>query len=135
MAMANPQLEEAEEQARRHRVFEERVASVAGVRNAADAALVGLTAEALDEGFWHGWRLHSPAQWVMWRAGVTRTTAARVVALARRAGELPVTMAAFTEGRLSMDQAATVARYTPARFDAVVCELAVSATVAQIVKA
>ena len=125
----------AVERASAVRAFEAEVAEAAGVVNAAEARLVGLVVRALAEGFWEGWRIHTPAQWLMWKAGVSRSVALRVVALARRAPELPVTMAAFGEGRLSFDQAATVARYTPAEFEASVCELALSATVAQIATA
>jgi hypothetical protein len=58
-----------------------------------------------------------------------------MVALARRAGDLPTVMATFRRGELSLDQAATVARYTPAEYEASVCEMAVNATVRQIVAA
>jgi hypothetical protein len=44
-------------------------------------------------------------------------------------------MATFRAGGLSLDQASTVARYTPAEYEASVCELAVNATVPQIVAA
>ncbi|HYI62999.1 MAG TPA: DUF222 domain-containing protein [Acidimicrobiales bacterium] len=115
--------------------LEREVARVAGVRNAADAQLVGLVAEALGGGLWQGDGVHTPVQWLMWRAGLERSTARRIVGLARRAAELPVTMGAFSEGRLSLDQAAKVARFTPAPFEASVCELAESATVAQIARA
>ncbi len=115
--------------------FEEELAGVAGVRNAAEARLVDLVVRALEEGLWEGHRIHTPVQWLMWRAGVARPTAVRVVALARRAPELPVTMRKFGEGRLSFDQAACVARYTPAEYEASVASLAEDATVAQIATA
>ena len=57
--------------------FEAAVASAAGVRNAADAALVDLVVTALAEGWWEGWGIHTPVQWLMWRAGVSRSTASR----------------------------------------------------------
>jgi len=117
------------------RAFEGAVAAAAGVRNAADAALVDLVVRALDEGWWEGWKIHTPVQWLMWQTGVNRSTARRIVALARRAGDLPTVMATFRRGGLSLDQAATVARYTPAEYEASVCELAVNATVNQIVAA
>ncbi|HEV7720836.1 MAG TPA: DUF222 domain-containing protein, partial [Iamia sp.] len=117
------------------RAFENAVAVAAGVRNAADAALVDLVVEALEEGWWEGWKIHTPAQWLMWRTGASRSTASRVVGLARRAGDLPTVMSMFRAGGLSLDQAATVARYTPAAYEASVCELAVNATVNQIVAA
>jgi len=118
-----------------HRAFEAAVASAAGVRNAADAALVDLVVKALAEGWWEGWKIHTPVQWLMWQTGVSRFTATRVVALARRAADLPTVMATCRRGGLSLDQAATVARYTPAEYEASVCELAVNATVNQIVAA
>jgi hypothetical protein len=118
-----------------HRAFEAAVASAAGVRNAADAALVDLVVQALAEGWWEGWRIHTPVQWLMWRAGVSRSTARSVVRLARRAGDLPTVMATFRSGGLSLDQASTVARYVPAEYESSVCELAVNATVHQIVAA
>ncbi|HMJ79343.1 MAG TPA: DUF222 domain-containing protein, partial [Iamia sp.] len=118
-----------------NRAFEEAVAAAAGVRNAADAALIDLVVQALGEGWWEGWKIHTPVQWLMWQAGVSRSTARRIVALARRAKDLPTVMATFRRGGLSLDQAATVARYTPAEYEASVCELAVNATVHQIVAA
>jgi hypothetical protein len=115
--------------------FEARLAGAAGVRNAADGALVGLVVEALAEKWWEGWGIHTPVQWLMWRAGVSRTTARQVVRLAARAEELPTTLRLLFEGRLSLDQAAVIARFTPADHEASVCELAVYATVSQIVTA
>ncbi|MGI8938025.1 MAG: DUF222 domain-containing protein [Iamia sp.] len=135
MVVMAPELEAATEAHRARGRFEDELAGVAGVCNAAEARLVDLMVRALDEGLWTGHRIHSPVQWLMWKAGVGRVRAQRVIALARRAGELPVTMAAFAEGRLSADQAATVARYTPAEYEASVCELALSATVPQIAAA
>ncbi|HEX7133188.1 MAG TPA: DUF222 domain-containing protein [Iamia sp.] len=118
-----------------HSAFEAAVAAAAGVRNAADAALVDLVVTALAEGWWEGWRIHTPVQWLMWQAGVSRSTARLVVRLARRAGDLPTVMDTLRRGGLSLDQAATVARYTPAEYESSVCELAVNATVNQIVAA
>jgi hypothetical protein len=115
--------------------FEAAVASAAGVRNAADAALVDLVVTALAEGWWEGWKVHTPVQWLMWQAGLSRSTARQVIRLARRAGDLPTVMTTFRRGGLSLDQAATIARYVPAAYEASVCELAVNATVTQIVAA
>lgn len=115
--------------------FEDRVASAAGMCNAAFGELVALAAEAIRDGFWQGWRIHTPVQWLMWKAGVSRHTARQVVRLAVRSPELPTTLGLLAEGRLSLDQAATVARYAPAAYEASVCELALSATVPQIVTA
>lgn len=115
--------------------LEAEVARVAGIRNAADAQLVTLVARALASGAWRGARIHSPEQWLMWQCGLERSTAGRIVRLARRAAELPATMARFADGRLSLDQAATVARYAPASHEDSVSRVATHATVAQIVRA
>jgi hypothetical protein len=115
--------------------FEASVASAAGLRNVADAALVDLVVTALERDWWAGWKIHTPTQWLMWKAGVSRSSARCIVRLAQRAEELPTVMASFRAGRLSLDQAATVARFTPAEYEASVCELAESATVNQITAA
>jgi hypothetical protein len=115
--------------------FEAAVAAAAGVRNAADAALVDLVVAALGERWWDVWQIHTPVQWLMWRTGVSRHTARTILRLAQRAAELPTVMATFRAGGLSLDQASTIARYVPAEYEASACELAVSATVNQIVTA
>ena len=68
----------------------------------------------------------------MLRAGLSRGQAAAVILLARRARELPATVAALREGRISLDQAAVVARHTPAAFDDAVAAFAQHATVTQL---
>lgn len=62
---------------------------MAGVQNAAEARLVDLTVRALAKGLWAGHRIHTPVQWLMWKAGLSRVRARRVVAVARRAPVLP----------------------------------------------
>lgn len=115
--------------------LDERFACAAGVANAADGVLVALTVEALATEAWAVAGVHTPVQWLMWRAGLSRGTATRVLRVARRAGELPTTVRLLAEGRLSIDQATTVARFVPAEYETSVCELAVNATVPQIVAA
>ena len=68
----------------------------------------------------------------MLRAGLSRGQAGAMVLLARRAVELPATVAALREGRISLDQAAVVARHTPAAFDTTVAQFAQHATVTQL---
>jgi len=114
---------------------EGRLAATAGVLHAADGALVDVMAEVLEGDLWQGDRILTPVQWLMWRAGLGRQKARRVVLLAARRGELPVTASMLRAGRLSLDQAATIARYTPAAFEASVAEAAVEMSVRQIVKA
>lgn len=115
--------------------FDGRFAAAAGVSHAALGAQVALVREALEEGYWAGHGIHSPVHWLMWRGGLSRGTARAMVRLALRAHELPTTIGLLTEGRLSLDQATTIARYVPGAYEASVCELAVNATVAQIARA
>ena len=112
--------------------LEAAVAEVCGALNAAHARLVSLVADALTTGAWQGWGIHSPVQWVAWQTGLSPARAADVVHMASRRAELPVTMAAFASGGLAVDQVAVVARRVPAIYEAAACELATSATVAQL---
>ncbi|MFN8035614.1 MAG: DUF222 domain-containing protein [Acidimicrobiia bacterium] len=111
------------------------VAELAGVINAAQGRLVQLVARALSEQLWVQSGVHSPVQWLTWQLGVSSGQAHRYVALARRAEELPATMAACERGALSVDQAAIVARYVPADHEASASELAQECTVRQLTRA
>ncbi|MBK7723253.1 MAG: DUF222 domain-containing protein [Austwickia sp.] len=111
------------------------VHEVAGILNRAHAELVALVSRALDEDAWGGGGIVSPEHWLVLHAGLSRGRAAAIVAVARRRHELPVTIAAFEEGQLSVEQTATVARHAPSSHEASVAELAVHATVPQIQRA
>ena len=108
------------------------VASLAADLHDAHARLVDFVATALYEGTWQAAGLRSPEHWLTLRAGLSRGQASAIVLLARRQAELPATAAALREGRLSLDQAAVVARHTPAAFDHTVAEFAQHATVSQL---
>ncbi|MGO4600784.1 DUF222 domain-containing protein [Terrabacter sp. 2YAF2] len=108
------------------------VASLAADLHDAHARLVDFVATVLADGSWQAAGLRSPEHWLMLRAGLSRGQAAAMILVGRRAGELPATAAALREGRISLDQAAVVARHTPAEFDATVAEFAQHATVTQL---
>ncbi|MGO4597720.1 DUF222 domain-containing protein [Terrabacter sp. 2RAF25] len=108
------------------------VASLAADLHDAHARLVDFVATVLTDGSWQAAGLRSPEHWLMLRAGLSRGQAAAILLLARRADELPATSTALREGRISLDQAAVVARHTPAEFDATVAEFAQHATVTQL---
>ncbi|MGO4664009.1 DUF222 domain-containing protein, partial [Terrabacter sp. 2TAF16] len=108
------------------------VASLAADLHDAHARLVDFVVAVLADGSWQAAGLRSPEHWLMLRAGLSRGQAGAMVLLARRAGELPATVAALREGRISLDQAAVVARHTPAAFDTTVAEFARHATVTQL---
>ena len=108
------------------------VASLAADLHDAHARLVDFVVAVLADGSWQAAGLRSPEHWLMLRAGLSRGQAGAMVLLARHAGELPATVAALREGRISLDQAAVVARHTPAAFDTTVAEFARHATVTQL---
>ncbi|WP_323095907.1 HNH endonuclease signature motif containing protein [Intrasporangium sp. YIM S08009] len=108
------------------------VASLAADLHDAHGRLVDAVAVALVEGSWQAAGIRSPEHWLVVRAGLSRGHASAVVLMARRASELPETAAALREGRISLDQAAVVARHAPAAFDATVAEFAQYATVPQL---
>jgi hypothetical protein len=109
-----------------------RMADICGHLNVLHAQLVEAVVEALDGDLWMQWGIQSPQHWLAWQTGLSPTRARQLVDTARRASELPATFAAFAGGELSVDQVAVVAKHALAHNDAEVCELAKSATVAQL---
>jgi len=114
---------------------EQELASLCGVLNASYARLVAIAAQALADESWAEGGIRSPEHWLTLRAGLSPFRARAVLAIARRAGELPTVMGEFADGQLSLDQVAVVARYAPAHVEASVAELAVNATVPQLRRA
>lgn len=111
---------------------EARVAEVAGVVHGGFAVLVDLAGVALDEKLWQGWGLHSPAQWLAWRSGLSIRVAGQVVRVARRRGDLPCAIAALRSGELSLDQVRLIAVHVPGPYDEAATALAKVMTVAQL---
>jgi hypothetical protein len=109
-----------------------RIAELMGTINAATAGLVAVIGTVIESGAWGGGGLRSPAHWVAWRAGVSATRAAALVAMARRLPKLATVSAAFSEGRLSEDSVKVVVARTPAERDEEVAELAQLMTVSQL---
>ncbi len=112
--------------------MEDEIAEVCGVVNAAVGRLVGLIARVLETEAWQGAGISSAPQWVAWKCGVSMARARRLVAIARRLGELPETRAAMEAGELCEDQVAVICRHVPVGVDAQAAELARSATVVQL---
>ncbi len=79
--------------------FEGELAVACGVVNAGMAQIVVTTvAAALGSGWWAQSGLMSAQHYVAWQCGFGPARAHQVVAIARRAGELPVAMATFLRG-------------------------------------
>src|SRR3990170_3641708 len=111
------------------------MAVAAGIVNSAQGRLVSLVADGLAKGVWQQGGVQSPSHWLCWQLGVSTGQARRLLALARRADELPATMAAFISGELSLDQACVIARHVPADHEASAAELARMCTVRQLTRA
>lgn len=114
------------------RATEAEIATICGHLNVLHARLVAITEDALVTGSWGGHGVRSPEHWLAWQTGLSPARARQVVLLAKRRHELPVTMAAFALGELSIDQAAAVATHVRAGNDAEACGLAKNATVSQL---
>jgi hypothetical protein len=107
-------------------------ATLCGHLNVLHARMAELVAEALAVDAWGGPGLRSPEHWLAWQTGLSPARAERMVAMARRRGELPVTFAAFANGELSVDQVAVVVSHAAAHNDGEACDLAKNATVSQL---
>src|SRR6185295_10751306 len=114
---------------------EQELASLCGGLNASYARLVAIAAQALADESWAGGGIRSPEHWLTLRAGLSPFRARAVLAIARRAAELPTVIDQFAAGQLSLDQVAVVARYAPAHVEASVAEFAVHASVPQLRRA
>ncbi|MEO6124955.1 MAG: DUF222 domain-containing protein [Ilumatobacteraceae bacterium] len=90
---------------------------VCGHLNVLHAELVSITHQALTTNAWHGDGVRSIEHWLAWQAGLSTATATKIAAIARRTNELPETTQLFTNGLLSLDQTAAVARHTPTHHD------------------
>lgn len=100
----------------------ERAAVIAARLNRDHADLVQLTAEVLEDDRWGGGGFRSPEHWLIVRIGLSPARAKEMVRLARRREEVPATVALLTEGQVSFDQAAVVARLAPASHEASIAE-------------
>ena len=101
---------------------ERQTIALMGTINLATADLVG-TIGVLDaaEG-WRGHGIRSLEHWVQWKAGVSERRAQDLVKIARRIDDLPRCWSLFSDGRITEDTMARLARRLPASRDA---ELAV----------
>ncbi|WP_265446519.1 HNH endonuclease signature motif containing protein [Flexivirga meconopsidis] len=105
---------------------------ICGQINNGHSRLVDLMRRVLADELWAGAGLKSPEHWLTAFAGVAWSSAHDIVRIARRADELPRMSTLLDNGRLTLGQAAVVAKYTPAAYDEDVAEFASYATVTQL---
>jgi hypothetical protein len=119
-------------QERAWRAAEVETVAAMGVVNVAIARLVTGIRMLLATDGWVGPGIVSPEHWLCWKAAVSRTRAAGLVHIARRADQLPACWALFEQGRLCEDAMARIARRVPASRDAEVAALAPGLLIAQL---
>ena len=113
--------------------FDAALNEVAGHLNAQHARLVDLTVAMLaDESLWVGEGTHTPELFLAWRTGLASHRARQIVAIARRADELPDCLDAFRRGELAVDQMAAIAARAPWWTDNEVSDIAKLLTVGQL---
>jgi hypothetical protein len=112
--------------------IESAAAELCGQRNAITAQLVELVIRLDRNDLWQSTGARSLEHWVSWKCGMSSVHARDLVATARRAAELPETMAGMTEGVISEDQVAVIARKAPDGTDHHFAQLARSASVSQL---
>lgn len=105
---------------------------LAGAANAADAAVIAFVADVIEDASWEGQGIASVAQWLRWKFGMSRGRARKSVTIAKRWHELPYLAQVFSEGRLSFDQVAIVARRCPTEYERTVVSFAFNATLTQL---
>ncbi len=77
--------------------IETEMARICGWLNVAHAQLVEVTARALETGIWRGAGIRSPEHWLSLQAGLSAERARKIVVLARRSAELPVTIKSLSD--------------------------------------
>ena len=113
--------------------YEAELAEAAGVLNLANAGLVEITERVLRDESWVGTGVHSPSQWLTYRAGVSPERAKAIVAVAERRASFPRVMSAFEMGELSLEQVVELVK-APAWADGLVLDWGRVATVARLRK-
>jgi Domain of unknown function (DUF222) len=104
--------------------------AVMGTVNVAIARLVAAVRDLLVTDGWEGIGIQSPEP--CWKAGVSRARAEGLVAIARRARDLPACWALFAAGRLGEDAMVRIARRVTAARDAEIAALAPTLLVSQL---
>lgn len=112
-----------------------RICAVASVAAQSECQLLELIGE-FDAGdavrWWDG--VKSLAHWLSWACSMSPGTAREHVRVARALRRMPTIRQAFSEGRLSYSKVREVTRVVDTVDDAQLCELALTATAAQLAK-
>ena len=111
---------------------ERRTIALMGTINLATAELVREIAALDAADGWMGYGIRSIEHWVQWKAGISERRAQDLVRIARRIDELPRCWGLFSEGRITEDVMARLARRLPAQRDAELASLVPDLMVSQL---
>ena len=107
------------------------VCEIAGILNVANARLVAVVETVLADDSWQGPGVHTPAQWLACKAGISPERAKDIIRIAARRSSFPSVVGVFDAGQLSVEQVA-VAVKAPEWADADIVDFARLATVTQL---
>ena len=107
------------------------ISEIAGALNLANARLTSVMQTVLSDEAWQGPGVHTPAQWLSWKAGVSPERARDIVRVAQARSSFPALIDVFDAGQLSLEQVA-VAVKAPVWADADIVDFARTATVTQL---
>ncbi|MCR5976229.1 DUF222 domain-containing protein [Gordonia jinghuaiqii] len=112
--------------------LESRVIGYAAQITALTARFLSLVAELDQRRSWAGPGIHSLAQWLSWKAGISLRTAHEQVRVARALCDLPVIRQAFSEGRVTYSKVRALTRVATPEREPELVNLAVSCTAEQV---
>src|SRR3954470_22720101 len=101
---------------------------------AATASWLGLVAEFDEREGWGGVGIKSCGHWLAWQCGMSGGAAREHVRVARALRGLPLTAAAFAEGRLSYSKVREITRVADAASEVELVELASHTTASQLAR-
>ena len=108
------------------------IAEIAGHLNVQHARLVAVMADVLADDDWVGTGIHTPTQWLAWKAGLSPERARMITNVAERRHDFPVVIGAFERGELTLEQVFVVVTKAPAWADHKVVDFTKAATVHQL---
>ena len=108
------------------------IAEISGQLNVQNGRLVAVMADVLADGDWVGTGIHTPTQWLAWKAGLSPERAKLVVLVAEKRSDFPVVTSALERGELTLEQVAVVVEKAPTWADGKVLDFAKEATVHQL---
>ena len=108
------------------------IAEIAGRLNVQNGRLVAVMADVLSNDDWVGTGVHTPTQWLAWKAGISPERAQLITQVAEKRADFPVVVGALERGELTLEQVAVVVAKAPTWADHQVLDFVKEATVHQL---